>query len=143
MNLREYDLTNLPAMMQERSSHASVFSEGIIFVAGGVKRRARTGTTFLSSMEKYANKFPANLYIMFFSSIDFLASLIFLCDNIDTTSKVIVGKHVRQCQHAGHSFASSLPTILFMLLADGMKVRHWRLSNGITSIQTCGRQYDQ
>lgn len=56
MNLRERNITTLPAMLIERSAHASVFLEGSIFVAGG-QTTTKKNTKYLDKMEKYAIQF--------------------------------------------------------------------------------------
>lgn len=52
VNLREARITNLAAMLQERSGHASVFLKNCIYAAGG-QTTTKKKTKIIDSIEKY------------------------------------------------------------------------------------------
>lgn len=54
VDLNTGKVTNLPALTQERSGHASEFVDGSIFVAGG-QSMLKNKKIFLNSIEKYVS----------------------------------------------------------------------------------------
>lgn len=68
MDLNSNKIATLPALTQERSGHASVFFDGMIFVAGG---QSKQKTTFFDSIEKYV-LFSWSHFISFFDFVIFL-----------------------------------------------------------------------